>query len=63
VLSGHSGFEAHSILLIDYDNAGVTIHNPDGAMGNKAAQHVTWPVLDKAWREFGGSYSLYAFKR
>jgi len=61
-LSGKSGYEGHSILVIDYTDDEVTIHNPDGESGNKPNQHVSWELLDKAWKEFGGSYSLYAFK-
>lgn len=62
-LSDKPGYEGHSILVIGYDDSGVTIHNPDGVSGNKPNQHVTWELLEKAWKEFGGSYSLYAFKK
>lgn len=61
-LVGKPGYEGHSILVIDYDDEGAIIHNPDGANGNKPNQHVSWELLDRAWKEFGGSYSLYAFK-
>ena len=63
VLSNKHGYEGHSILVIGHDESGVTIHNPDGESGNKPYQHVTWEKLDKAWKEFGGSFSLYAFKK
>lgn len=62
-LSGRSGYEGHSVLVIGYDDNGVTIHNPDGLSGNKPRQYVSWELLDRAWKEFGGSYSLYAFKK
>lgn len=62
-LVGQSGYEGHSVLVIGYDKEGAIIHNPDGAAGNRPAQHVAWPLLKRAWREFGGSYSLYAFRR
>ena|GEM_PF-949406 len=62
-LSGKTGYEGHSILVIGYNDAGATIHNPDGVNGNKPNQHVSWGLLDRAWKEFGGSYSLYAFKK
>jgi hypothetical protein len=62
-LAGKPGYEGHSILVVAYDDQGVTIHNPDGANGNKPHQHVSWELLNKAWKAFGGSYSLYAFKR
>lgn len=62
-LAGKIGYEGHSILVIDYDDTGVVVHNPDGTHGNKPNQHVAWELLDRAWKEFGGSYSLYAFKR
>lgn len=62
-LSGKDGYEGHSILVIGYDDKGVTSHNPDGESGNKPNQKVSWELLDKAWKEFGGSYSLYAFKK
>lgn len=61
-IAGEPGYEGHSILVIGYDEDGVTIHNPDGTHGNKPSQHVSWELLDQAWKEFGGSYSLYAFK-
>lgn len=62
-LANKPGYEGHSVLVIGYDDKdGVAIHNPDGANGNKPNQHVSWELLDKAWKEFGGSYSLYAFK-
>lgn len=62
-LSGKPGYEGHSILVIGYTDNEVVIHNPDGADGNKPNQHVSWELLDKAWKEFGGSYSLYASRR
>lgn len=62
-LSGKPGYEGHSVLAIGYDDSSVTLHNPDGVSGNKPNQHVSWELLDKAWKEFGGSYSLYAFKK
>lgn len=62
-LSGKAGYDGHSILVIGYNDKEVIIHNPDGESGNKPNQHVSWELLNKAWKEFGGSYSLYAFKR
>lgn len=62
-LSDKSGYEGHSILVIGYDDSGVAIHNPDGENGNKPNQYVSWKLLDQAWKEFGGSYSLYAFRK
>lgn len=62
-LAGKPGYEGHSILVIGYDDSSVTIHNPDGANGNKPNQRISWELLDNAWKEFGGSYSLYAFKK
>ncbi len=57
------GYEGHSVLVIGHDDENVTIHNPDGANGNQPNQIVTWGLLEQAWREFGGSYSIYAFKK
>ncbi|MBL8159066.1 hypothetical protein JNJ66_01280 [Candidatus Saccharibacteria bacterium] len=57
------GYDGHSILVIGFDEDGVVIHNPDGGHGNRPSQHVSWEQLDRAWKEFGGSYSLYAFRR
>ena len=62
-LSHQPGYEGHSILVIGYDDTGVTIHNPDGKNGNKPNQRVSWELLDQAWKEFGGSYSLYGFRK
>ena len=62
-LAGRDGFNGHSILVIGYDDNNVMIHNPDGINGNKPKQIVSWDLLNQAWREFGGSYSLYAFKK
>lgn len=62
-LSNKSGYDGHSILVIGYNDQEAIIHNPDGMNGNKPNQHVSWELLDKAWKEFGGSYSLYAFKK
>ncbi len=61
-LSGNTGYDGHSILVTGYDEDGVIIQNPDGDKGNKPNQHVTWDLLQQAWKEFGGSYSLHAFK-
>lgn len=62
-LSDKSGYDGHSILVIGYSDNEAIIHNPDGINGNKPNQHVSWELLDKAWKEFGGSYSLYAFRK
>jgi hypothetical protein len=62
-LSGKPGYDGHSVLVVGYTDDEVIIHNPDGDSGNKPNQHVTWQLLGKAWKEFGGSYSLYAFKK
>ncbi len=62
-LASEPGYEGHSVLVIGYDEDGATIHNPDGTHGNKPNQHISWELLDKAWKEFGGSYSLYAFRK
>ena len=62
-LAGLRGYNGHSILVIGYDEYSVTIHNPDGLNGNKASQIISWDLLNRAWREFGGSFSLYAFKK
>jgi hypothetical protein len=50
-------------IVIYSHGFGVPAHNPDGVSVNKPNQHVSWELLDKAWKEFGGSYSLYAFKK
>jgi hypothetical protein len=63
VLSGKKGYDGHSILVVGYDDDNVTIHHPDGDSGNVANQKVSWELLHKAWKDFGGSYSLYAFKK
>jgi len=62
ILSGKSGYDGHSILVIGYDDNEVIIHNPDGDSGNKPNQHVLWELFHKAWEDFGGPCSLYAFK-
>lgn len=62
-LAGKPGYEGHSVLVIGYDDDGIIIHNPDGTNGNIPNQKVSYELLDQAWREFGGSYSLYAFKK
>jgi hypothetical protein len=62
-LSNKPGYDGHSILAIGYNDTECIIHNPDGDSGNRPNQHVTWELFDKAWEEFGGSCSLYAFKR
>lgn len=62
-LADRDGYEGHSILVIGYDDKQVEIHNPDGANGNKPNQIVSWDKLEQAWKEFGGSYSIYGFKR
>lgn len=62
-LAGKPGYEGHSVLVIGCDDQDVTIHNPDGVNGNKPHQVVGWEVLQQAWGEFGGSYSLFAFKK
>jgi hypothetical protein len=62
-LSGKSGYDGHSVLVVGYTNDEIIIHNPDGDSGNKPNQHVAWDLFTKAWDEFGGSRSLYALKR
>ena len=62
-LAGKTGYNGHSILVIGYDDNGAIIHNPDGMNGNKPNQKVSWELLNQAWKEFGGSFSLYAFKK
>lgn len=62
-LSARDGYIGHSVLAIGYDETGVVLHNPDGENGNRPAQHVPWELFDRAWREFGGSFSLYAFRK
>lgn len=61
-LAGVPGYEGHSVIVIGYDSENIVIHNPDGTNGNQPAQVVSWPELEQAWKEFGGSYSIYAFK-
>lgn len=62
-LSGKDGYIGHVVLVTGYDDKEATIHNPDGNHGNKPNQKVSWELLEQAWKEFGGSYSLYAFKK
>ena len=62
-LRPEEGYVGHSILVIGYDKTGFILHNPDGPEHNMQNQHVSWDLLDQAWLEFGGSYSLYAFKK
>lgn len=62
-IAGIPGYLGHVVLVIGYDDENVTIHNPDGNNGNKPNQVISWDLLEKAWKEFGGSYSLYAFKK
>jgi hypothetical protein len=63
VIAGIEGYLGHVILVVGYDDNNVTIHNPDGNNGNKPNQVITWELLEQAWKEFGGSFSLYAFKK
>ncbi|PLS81331.1 hypothetical protein CYG49_02240 [Candidatus Saccharibacteria bacterium] len=62
-IAGIPGYLGHVVLVIGYDETNVTIHNPDGNNGNKPNQVVTWELLEQAWKEFGNSYSIFAFKR
>lgn len=62
-LANKEGYEGHWVVVIGYDDKNVTLHNPDGTNGNRANQVVSWVKLEKAWREFGGTFSLYAFKK
>lgn len=61
-LADRGGYQGHSILVIGYNNEQVEIHNPDGENGNKPNQILSWDKLERAWKEFGGSYSLYGFR-
>jgi len=63
VIAGIEGYLGHVVLVVGYDDKAVTIHNPDGNNGNKPNQVLTWELLEQAWKEFGGSFSLYAFKK
>ena len=60
--AGRSGYDGHSILVTGYNDDEVIIQNPDSDNGNQPNQHVSWQVLNEAWKAFGGSYSLHAFK-
>lgn len=62
VIAGIPGYLGHVVLVVGYDENNVTIHNPDGNNGNRPNQVITWELLEEAWKEFGGSYSIYAFK-
>ncbi len=62
VIAQIPGYLGHVVLVLGHDDTNVTIHNPDGNNGNKANQIITWELLEKAWKEFGGTYSIYAFK-
>lgn len=61
-LAGKDGYEGHSVLVIGYNDIDAIVHNPDGANGNIPNQRVSWGLLEQAWKEFGGSYSIYAFR-
>ncbi len=61
-LNGRKEYDGHSVLVIGYDEEGAILHNPD-SHGNKPNQYVSWELLNQAWKEFGGSFSLHAFKR
>lgn len=63
VIAGIPGYLGHVVLVVGYDDDNVTIHNPDGNNGNKPNQVISWELLEEAWQQFGGSYSIYAFKR
>lgn len=62
VIAGIPGYLGHVVLVIGYDDSHAAIHNPDGNNGNKPNQVLTWELLEQAWKEFGGSYSIYAFR-
>ena len=63
VIAGVPGYLGHDILVIGYDDKNVTIHNPDGNNGNVPNQVISWELLEQAWKDFGGSYTIYAFKK
>jgi hypothetical protein len=62
IIAGIPGYLGHVVLVVGYDDTEVAIHNPDGNNGNKPNQVITWELLEEAWKGFGGSYSIYAFK-
>lgn len=62
VIADKPGYLGHVVLVIGYDDKNVTIHNPDGNNGNKPNQVISWKLLEKAWKEYGDTYSLYAFR-
>lgn len=63
VIAGVPGYLGHVVLVVGYDDdVNVVIHNPDGNNGNKPNQVISWELLEQAWKEFGGSFSIYAFK-
>lgn len=63
VIAEIPGYLGHVVLVIGHDEINVTIHNPDGNNGNKPNQILSWELLEKAWKDFGGTFSIYAFKR
>lgn len=61
-ITGIPGYLGHVVLVIGYDEKNLPIHNPDSNKRNRPSQVITWDLFEKAWKEFGGSYSIYAFK-
>ena len=48
-LSGQSGYEGHSILVIGYDETSFTVHNPGGVP--QPNQPITYTAFENAWAD------------
>lgn len=62
-LHGKPGYDGHAVLVIGYDDKNVMLNNADSISGDLPKQIVSWETLQKARKEFGGSYSIYAFRK
>ncbi len=61
-LADAPGYEPHSVIVTGYTQQGVTLHNPDSVHGNQPNQFVSWQKLHDAWKAYGGSFSMYAYR-
>ncbi len=55
-------YDPHSVLIVGYDEKGVSMHDADSNTYNKPNRFVPWETLERAWAGFSSTRALNAYK-